>query len=945
MKDRLLSYGLAIVAFCFLPLSLPAQPASTDDGAEKQNEGTLRSVRKYTTENPLVFEDAWDLWPFAYREGTGQDVGFNIDLVKALLDQLNIPYVIELKERNEVLEDLKSGKADLTFGMYAPYHDDYGHYGKSIVKLFTHSVVWPKGQPQRVFCEDDLQHERVIVHTGSFSHHLMISRGWGANAINNENTRNAILGVSQRQEGQMLWNTASLEWLIRTSHLENLEIAPVSMTECEYKFMSNDTLLLAQLDEAFKELQKDGCVEDLYRKWFFGDESEGKYPLWVWNILNAAVVAAIFLVLFVLFSLWREQKATEQGRHRAHQLAQLMYVSHLSIWLYDVVAECFIWLDKDGIARKRYTLEEFAGRLESKDHDLIMDTIRQMVEEGKLQPTVKVNTFAESNPSGGSRTYSITFSVLRYHNKKPTLLLAACNDVTEERRKQRETSKNLQHYQSVFNSNMIDMVYYDSNGYVANMNERAQRTLNLTLDEAKTGKVGLPNLLDILGLDLSNFEYYYSTLFNGDDFVGRSKADVKVFSPDFYELQLQPVRDAEGKLLCVYGSGRDCSEKVKTYRQTQQNIAKLKSAADVMTRYAQNMNYVMQVGGVRMVNYSPDTHLLTVFKGYGVVQYKLTQSRFMSLIDETCLKRAMREVNSMDDRSKDVVDVELKTTLCVKGIPLFLHVSLIGIPDNDGRITYYFGMIRDISDIRQAEHLLEKETVRAKEVEHLKNSFLRNMSYEIRTPLNVVVGFAELFEQPHTREDEELFIKEIKNNSSHLLQLINDILFLSRLDARMIEINKQFVDFALVFEFYCSQKWQGMETEGVNYVAENDYEHLIVEIDETNVRRVLEQIINNAIQHTQKGYVRARYDYMGGKLMIAVEDTGSGISAERLKSVFERFATSGSGTGLGLPICKELVEQMGGTIQIESEEDEGTTVWITLPCAVKTNIRKTIKRM
>jgi signal transduction histidine kinase len=100
------------------------------------------------------------------------------------------------------------------------------------------------------------------------------------------------------------------------------------------------------------------------------------------------------------------------------------------------------------------------------------------------------------------------------------------------------------------------------------------------------------------------------------------------------------------------------------------------------------------------------------------------------------------------------------------------------------------------------------------------------------------------------------------------------------------------------------------------------------------VGHIIEQVAANAARFTDSGTVRARYDYIGGKLLITIDDTGSGISEDQQKSVFERFSTSGNenGTGLGLPICKELAEQMGGSIYINSAVGKGTTVWISLPC-------------
>ena len=102
-------------------------------------------VKTYTEENPLVYEDAWDLWPYSYINDDGQPEGYNIDLIGLLMNKLNIPYVIRLKHQQQVFEDLKDKKADLTFGLAAGFHDEYGLYGRNAIILFTQSVVTPKG--------------------------------------------------------------------------------------------------------------------------------------------------------------------------------------------------------------------------------------------------------------------------------------------------------------------------------------------------------------------------------------------------------------------------------------------------------------------------------------------------------------------------------------------------------------------------------------------------------------------------------------------------------------------------------------------------------------------------------------------------------------------------------------------------------------------------------
>ena len=223
----------------------------------------------------------------------------------------------------------------------------------------------------------------------------------------------------------------------------------------------------------------------------------------------------------------------------------------------------------------------------------------------------------------------------------------------------------------------------------------------------------------------------------------------------------------------------------------------------------------------------------------------------------------------------------------------------------------------------------------------MKNAFLRNMCYEIRTPLNSVVGFAELIEKNQDADDEQFFIDEIKKNSRSLLNLVNNILLLSRLDAGMIEFKTSPVDFSPFFDARCQSAWTHCQKPGVEYIVEAPYEHLIVDIDMSNLGIVIDQIVTNAAQHTTAGFVRVRFDYNGEDLTVAIQDTGCGIPADQQKKIFERFVTTDSGSsGLGLSICQEVVKLMGGRIRLKSEVGKGTIFWIIIPCTATEVVRK-----
>lgn len=299
----------------------------------------------------------------------------------------------------------------------------------------------------------------------------------------------------------------------------------------------------------------------------------------------------------------------------------------------------------------------------------------------------------------------------------------------------------------------------------------------------------------------------------------------------------------------------------------------------------------------------------------------------------------------MDNRKEGVISTTFETTLHDDlGRSIFLNFNIMPITNKQGEVTHYFGMCRNETEMVFTEMQLQKESAKAQEAEQLKNSFLLNMSYELRTPLNAVVGFASLYNGEHNEEDEPVFAEEIKKNTATLLQLINDILFISRLDARMIEQNYQVSDFALLFESWCYMGWSNVAP-NVKTIIENPYNQLMVNIDQQNLEMAIQKICALTASHTLEGTIRAKYEYRHGELMITIEDTSPGLSPERLSKVFDRFIhdenAERQGTGLDMPIVKELIEQMNGTIELQSEVGKGTSVYISVPCEMTSYDRKT----
>ncbi len=920
---------LALLVACHLSLGITHAQQNKD------------SIVVYNDKRPLIYEDAWDLWPYVFLNENGEPDGYNIDLLKMIFKELDIPYEIRLRPTLEAQKDLKDHKSDLMLRMDADFARHNSSYGKTIVQIFTHSLVKPKGQAVNARNGKELSRYPVIVHDKSFSHYKLKENGWAKEIIPYDDMKEAIQNVSTENNGIILWNSMSLKWLMTKYHTDNLEIIPFDFPYGEYKFFANDQHLLNQLDSVYSILRSNDRLTAIQNKWFYPERQETGIPSWIWDMVKFFTILAVGILVYYTFFKIRERKMTQKINKENQRLSLIMKTSNVMFCTYNVSSQYFTVMDSSGHAERSYSLLEYSHRFDPNDFTNLTDGLRNVI-DGKSE-TVTIQLKEYENNMIDSNNYTVTLSVLRRDkHKRPSIIIIAKTDTTQDRMRQALIKESMLRYQSLFNSALVDMVYYDADGYISDMNTKSLSVIGVDNEEIRRRKISLRDVLGMKDLDIDKFEYFYATqLYKSPN---DNRALNKMLGKDklYYELQVMPIYDKFGTRIGFFGTGRNVTESANSYRKLKENSKKLQIVKDDVSTYVHNIDYVLSVGGISLVNYRLDTHTLTVYSEIGHEKYSLTQTRALAFVDSSSEKQALRVLNKMDNRQTGSIIVDVKTCIRRRKDRLPLHLQLNFVPTIvDGEITEYFGLIRDISEIKAVEEKLAEESVRAQEVETVKNAFLHNMSHEIRTPLNTVVGFSELFQMEHSPEDEALFINEIKNNSASLLKLINDILFLSRLDAGMITLSPQPIDFASIFAGRCSSVWDNHKQPGVEYIVQSPYNRLVVEIDEPNVSMIINKIITNAIQHTKSGSVLARYEYIADRLLVSVEDTGCGIKKENLENIFGRFVTgANNGAGLGLSICHELVQYMGGNIELTSTEGKGTTVWFSIPCKMVEMERK-----
>ena len=902
------------------------------------------TTRVFSENSPLIYEDVWDLWPYSFLNDNGDPDGFNIDLIRLLMKELDIPYEIRLKPSSEAFCDLKEGKSDLMLGLAVGFHDEFGKYSKNAVTLFTQSVVTPKNKEVVIKRFRDLSNHQVIVCDSSLVYHLMLEYGWGENAVPEGDMSEAIQEVSAKGEGQIVWNTLSLKWLMNRYHIDDLELTPVNMPHGEYKFMSNNQQLLDKLDEAYTRLYTNDKIQPLQDKWFYPERQNMDEPTGMWYLLGGGLLLLVFMVVYVISYRIQDRKIRLENIKRNNRLALILQTSQVHIWTYDIKTNQFSWHNDNGQVAYTYSMEEFSQRYSREDFVSLKSALDKLAETRKKgdgsassaresdeeEREIELNLRAKDMEGGDTneRDYHIVLSVLGRDKKgNPAVIIGTKKDVTEEQQQKRLDEERTLRYWSIFYTPILGIILFNKDGRLANINPKACDIFGCNAEETIEEGVDIHSMLNIDIQDLEDMDGYQATQTVGHDMIT--------------EYRLMTIHDDAGDLLGVFAFCRDITMSVSSKDLEQEVQKKIDALHEEQRQYTEILNATISDTDIRLVTYSPDSHTLTIYHGTDTIQHALTQTRCMTLVDEQSQRQAMRLLSNMDGYEDKVIEYNIRTTLRSKeGRPLILYFRLEPCHGNDGKVKEYCGMLRDISEMDWIERQMELQTAKVQEVEKTKSGFVKNMVQEIRNPMNAVVKHVAQINDDSSSANEPELCKVIQQNADYLLHIVDNILYLSRLEARMVEINRQPQNFAELFESQCAIGWMKFMNADTHYIVENPYEQLTVDIDAENLGHVIEQVTCNAAQHTKRGTVRARYDYIGRRLIISVDDTGEGIPEAELTRIQEVQGGAHNTKGLGLAITKELVSQMGGTFEISSEEGSGTTIYIMIPCHASVIKRK-----
>ena len=530
-------------------------------------------------------------------------------------------------------------------------------------------------------------------------------------------------------------------------------------------------------------------------------------------------------------------------------------------------------------------------------------------------------------------------AIAEYEDGKPVNIIATINDETETKRKEREVEQVSERYRSIFENSIIGMSFYTPDGWLIDANRIMRKICNFDSDtgDAFFSKVNL--------FDITPFNEVLDHV-HPEDYWACSLSVIPERNMRVYlEISVHPIYDEHDKLMYISVTANDVTEERNMYLNVLDNDARMKEMNEAIKNYEAELRYMLEASKMQTWRISLERNVLEFYTGLNTVarSFSLEQMLKIFVDQENDFVKALK--NPEEALSKPLVYIGQMHPMVTQSSTENQWVQLNCIPEFDahGKLLGAFGVWRNINDLMRKQDQLRKETKRARESGEMKTLFLANMTHEIRTPINAIVGFSEVLSSLTGAEEKKEVIQIIKNNCDMLLRLINDILTASSLESGHLDIRPVEVDFAKTFNELFKSLQPRVQEPGVEFIKDNPYDTLTIKVDVERVSQVITNFLTNAVKYTHQGYIKLGYRMetrtVEGQqregLYAYCEDTGAGILPESQTKIFDRFFKVDDfvqGTGLGLSICKAFTDACHGDIGVISEgKDKGSVFWMWIP--------------
>ena len=898
---------------------------------------TAQQRHEYTEDQPLVIVSDWEFPPYEFSNDKGEPDGYNIEVLNIILDRLKIPHRYIMQEWYLATETFERREADLIFALSFNYMKRPYVMTRNLLHFYRIVAVRrPEEKPLTKINSMGVKDTLIMKANDYAPIRILMTDPNPAFTIEYHSPKEALSGVQRGTYHYFLWGEIPIQRKLKEFGLDNLVTDITDIPPGELRLIGYDKDLIDAIDDEYARLEQAGQLEKIYDKWFHPErEHNDTSTLPIYIIAGAIIVGLISLLLSRLIRI-RVQKAIDKSKDINNMMTQALSMGNYYVIEHDLKNHHAHNVYGNLLPPEGLTIEEFIERILPEQRNEFRDTMRELTKDKKSAELKR--QWNAGTPEKPDWRYLHGNSIVEMENGKPRYIVNSVKDVTHDIMEERNAREAGERYITIFKTSLIAMSFYDANQCFIDANDQMRKISGI----------------NVLGEDMYRQTRLTDMSILKDDFSPESHEDFHVCQHlvipqaniDIYiEFRVFPVVN-NNRIIYYIITARDITDERLLYLEQRKHDIEMHKISDAANTYENQLQYLLAKSKMYVWRFDLEDRVIHLSRSLRKVEFSFSYQDYIDGIDPSEHENANNNLLQIIMRGKEFniirrfnrTPVSLESSWhALSGIPIF---------DNNSKLTGFFGVARNITELVSIQQKLKEETIRAEDSGRLKSAFLANMTHEIRTPLNAIVGFSDLLPMVDTQEERMEFIRIIRNNCDMLLRLINDILEASNM-GQALAIKPEECDFAQVFNDICQTLAQRVQEPGVEFIKDNPYASFHTSLDKGRIQQVLTNFTTNAVKYTHEGHIKVGYRQEARSvndgqsqngLYFYCEDTGAGIPKEKQTSVFERFVKLNDfvqGTGLGLSICKAIAERCGGEIGLTSEgEGHGSTFWLWIPCEI-----------
>ena len=885
---------------------------------------------KYNAKRPVVMVCDWDKPPYEFLNSNGEPAGINIDVMRAVMKEIDIPVKFVMKEWSIALRTFERGNADIILVnsrryKKEPYVVSENIFNYNRVRVATHA------DSTGMVTFRQLEREGAVFKPGDYSaRYFMDGDSINTSFMEFQTPKVALLGLLNGDYKYYVWGEEPLKWKIKELNLEGIVLNDVGIPISEVHVVGRDRQLVEQIDDQYSRLKQRGEIATIQDRWFHPERIEEEMDLhWLYTTLGILVLMGI-----MWFFIWLARRhviaATRAHTELNEMMVQALRMGNFIIMEYDIKRDRVINRHGNLLPADGLTLQEFTDRIHADQQQEFVQKINALLEgrERRFELDKRWNAGTTELPHWLNFLGHAICELDK--DGRPAYIFNVIHDVTQEVEEDR-AARNLVHkYQVLTNLPFVAMSFYDKDGYLYSLNDAMKELCAIDRDSnaqhfwENVSMFDIPVLRGVIS-PTSKDTASYCLHFDYPEF-GLNK---------YIEVSIQPLINAEGDLVNYLITTFDLTRERNLYREGLQLAKECEQTEQKIARRDDRLQYLLSRSERYLIRSSIHDERIAFYRTPDKPAIQHSFSRFQRILAKEDREAVMNILYDDKSHSSHTCTIHLIEPFEGQAGTVFT-ITFHPMMNDQGEIIGHEGIASDITRITKTESELAKETVLAEESVRMKSAFMASMTHELRTPLNAIIGFTSVMEALGDSPERGEYVRIIHNSTDMLQRLINDIIEASSISYGAFPIKPEETDFAMAFEDICITLAQRVQDPNVEFQKDSPFDHFPTTIDIGRIQQVLTNFVTNAVKFTTQGHIRLGWKPKDNGLYLYCEDTGKGIPADKQSLIFEQFVKLDEfvqGTGMGLAICKSIAERCGGKIGVTSEgEDKGSTFWLWVPC-------------